>query len=464
MTSLKQIVIRNAVVITVDPILGDFPKADILIADDKIVAVGPDLAVEDAEVIDAADKVVLPGLVDTHRHTWQSVVRGIAADWTLGQYFERIRAGIPSAYRPEDVYAANLLGALEALDSGITTMLDWSHIMNSPDHADAAIEGLRDSKMRAIFAHGTPSDPPSEWYFQSTRPHPEDIRRLRTEQFAANDGLVTLAMAIRGLDFSTIEVTKHDLALARELGLRVTMHIGGGLHGGQARSIERMHEAGLLGPDMTYVHCNCCSDQALKMMADSGGTASVSARVEMQMGHGMPATGRLLAAGVRPSLSVDVVTSVGGNLFDEMRTAMQMERALQNQAAIDEGNQVAELALNSRDVLEFATIEGARTCGLADKIGSITPGKQADLILLKRNTLNLTPLNNPVGSMVLAAGPENVDTILVAGKVVKVQGQLVDCDLARVFRLATASRDHLFESAGIPVGAMPIAAPSPLVG
>jgi cytosine/adenosine deaminase-related metal-dependent hydrolase len=451
-----QTLIRNGVVITIDKELGDFVNADVLIEDDTIAAVGPNLPVENARIIDGSNMIVLPGLVDTHRHTWQSVLRGIASDWTLGQYFERIRAGIPTAYRPEDVYAANLLGALEALDSGITTMLDWSHIMNSPDHADEAIRGLSESGLRAIFAHGTPSDPPSEWYYQSTRRHPEDIRRIRSEQFSSNDGLVTLMMAIRGPDFSTIETTIDDLQLARELDLRVTMHIGGGLRGGQARSIERMHHAGLLGPDMTYVHCNCCADHELRLMAESGGTASVSARVEMQMGHGMPATGRLMAAGVRPSLSVDIVTSVGGNLFDEMRTALQMERALQNQAALERNEQAQQLELRARDVLEFATIDGARTCGIEDRVGSITPGKQADLILLRRDTLNLTPLNDPCGSVVLAAGSGNVDTILVAGKIIKQNGKLISCDLERVYRLATETRDHLFAAAGIPVDAMPV--------
>ncbi|HEX9924977.1 MAG TPA: amidohydrolase family protein [Anaerolineae bacterium] len=456
MMANERTLIRSGVVITVDHALGDFERADVFVEDGLIAAVGSDLPVEDARIIDASKMIVLPGLIDTHRHTWQSVLRGIASDWTLGQYFERIRAGLPAAYRPQDVYAANLLGALEALDSGITTMLDWSHIMNSPDHADEAVRGLRETGMRAVFAHGTPSDPPAEWYFQSTHHHPEDVRRLRAEQFAANDGLVTLAMAIRGAEFSTMDITRADLQLARELDLRVTMHIGGGLRGGQARSIERMHEAGLLGPDMTYVHCNCCADHELRLMAESGGTASISARVEMQMGHGMPATGRLVAAGVRPSLSVDIVTSSGGNLFDEMRTALQMERALQNHAAMEQGHQAEQLELTAKDVLGFATIEGARTCGLEDRVGSITPGKQADLILLRRDRLNLAPLNHPWGSVVLAAGPGNVDTILVDGNIVKQDGRLINCDLDRVYRLANETRDHLFTAAGIPPGAMPV--------
>jgi 5-methylthioadenosine/S-adenosylhomocysteine deaminase len=456
----KRTLIRNSVIITIDKKLGDFEKADILIEDDIIAVVGPNLGLEDAQIIDGSSMIVLPGLIDTHRHTWQSVIRGIASDWTLGQYFERIRGGMSLAYRPEDVYAANLLGALEALDSGITTMLDWSHIMNTPDHADEAIRGLKEAGIRAIFAHGTPSDPPGVWYQQSTLRHPDDIKRLRTQYFSANnDGLVTLMMAIRGPDFSTLETTIDDLQLARELDLRVTLHIGGGLLGKQAKSVERMHEAGVLGPDMTFVHCNCCTDRALRLIAESGGTASIAARVEMQMGHGFPATGRLMAAGVRPSLSVDVVTGVGGNLFDEMRVALQTERALRNQAALDADEPIKQLELRASDVLEFATIEGARTCGLEDRVGSITPGKQADLILLRRDTLNLSPLNHLRGSIVMAAGPGNVDTVFVAGKLVKQHGRLLNCDFDRVYRLALETRNHLFTTTGVPPGSTPVGLP-----
>jgi cytosine/adenosine deaminase-related metal-dependent hydrolase len=455
----KRTLIRNSVVITIDKKLGDFEQADILIEDDVIAAVGPNLPVEDAQLIDGSTMIALPGLIDTHRHTWQSVIRGIASDWTLGQYFERIRGGLSLAYRPEDVYAANLLGALEALDSGITTMLDWSHIMNTPDHADEAVRGLKEAGIRAIFAHGTPSDPPGVWYQQSTLRHPDDIKRIRTRYFSANDGQVTLMMAIRGPDFSTLETTIDDLRLARELDLRVTLHIGGGLLGKQAKSVERMHEAGVLGPDMTFVHCNGCTNQALRLIADSGGTASVSARVEMQMGHGFPATGRLMAAGVRPSLSVDVVTGVGGNLFDEMRVVLQTERALQNQAALDQNEPIKQLKLGASDVLEFATIEGARACGLEERVGSITPGKQADLILLRRDTLNLTPLNHLRGSVVMAAGPGNVDTVFVAGKLVKQHGKLLNWDLDRVYRLAVETRNHLFAATGVPTGSTPMGLP-----
>jgi len=448
--------IQNAVVISVDDEIGELPNADILIEDDVIAAVGVNLKAGTAYVIDASNMVAIPGFVDTHRHTWQSVIRGIATDWTLGEYFQRIRAGIPPAYRPRDVYAANLIGALEALDSGITTMLDWSHIQNSPDHSDAAIEALRHSGMRAVFAHGTPSDPPSEWYADSVLPHPEDIHRIRRDQFPSNDGLVTLAMAIRGADFATMDIVRQDVQTARDLGLRMTMHIGGGLNGAKKRSIARMHEAGLLGPDMTFVHCNCCGDDELHLIAETGGTASVAANIEMQMGHGMPATGRLLNAGVRPSLSIDIVTGVSGNMFDEMRVNLQVERAIRNRAAMDEGIQPASLDLYTSDVLAFATIDGARTVGLEDKVGSITPGKQADIVLLRYDTLNLSPLNKPTGQVVTQANTGNVDTILVAGNIVKQGGELVDVDLEHVRQLAIESRDHIFRTAGIPDGATPV--------
>jgi cytosine/adenosine deaminase-related metal-dependent hydrolase len=229
--------------------------------------------------------------------------------------------------------------------------------------------------------------------------------------------------------------------------------------GKQAKSVERMREAGVLGPDMTFVHCNCCTDEALRFIAESGGTASVSARVEMQMGHGFPATGRLMAAGVRPSLSVDVVTSSGGNLFDEMQVALQTERARQNQATLDRNEPVKPLELSASDVLEFVTVEGARTCGLEDRVGSITPRKQADLILLRRDMPNLTPLNHLRGAVVMAAGPGNVDTVFVAGRLVKQHGKLLNCDLDRVYRLAVETRDHLFAATGVPPGSTPVGLP-----
>jgi cytosine/adenosine deaminase-related metal-dependent hydrolase len=217
-------------------------------------------------------------------------------------------------------------------------------------------------------------------------------------------------------------------------------------------AVELLNKHNLLGSDTTYIHCNTLSDQEMQLVADTGGTASIAPEVEMHMGHGFPATGRLLAHGIRPSLSIDVVTAIGGDMFGVMRATLAMERALVNDRALQQGRVVDRLDLTTRDVLEFATIEGARACGLADKIGSLTPGKEADIIMLKTDRPNLMPLNNPIGATVLAANPANVDTVLVAGTPVKRNGQFTSLDLTRVYKLAEESRDFLLEQVGLRPG------------
>jgi 5-methylthioadenosine/S-adenosylhomocysteine deaminase len=448
----KRTLIRNSVVITADPKLGDFERADVLIEGDCIASVGPQLAASDAEVIDGSRMIVMPGFVDTHRHNWQGVIRGVSSDWTLNEYLDGVLGRLSATFRPQDVYLSNLLGALEALDSGITTLLDWSHISNTPEHADEAIRGLKDAGIRAVYAHGAPGI----CWIEKDRRHPEDIRRIRTRHLTSDEGLITLMMAMRGPDFATFEATVDDVKLARDLGLRISQHVGVALVGKKERAITRMHAAGLLGADMTHIHCTTCTDDEMRLIADSGGSISVATRVEMSMGHGHPVTGRAIAVGIRPCLSLDVVTTVGSNFFDEMRAALLLERALRHQEALDRQEEVNKLALTASDVIEFATIEGARACGLADRVGSITPGKQADLLLLRRDTPDLVPLNHIRGMTVLAAGVRNIDTVFVAGRAVKKGGNLVGHDLERIYRTAHETRDYLFRTAGVPAGVTPV--------
>jgi 5-methylthioadenosine/S-adenosylhomocysteine deaminase len=402
--SSNRIVIRNGTVLTMDPSLGDFARADVLIHDDSIVAVAQDLSQVDAEELDAAGKLVIPGLIDTHRHTWQSFLRGIAADWTLGQYMTGLHLGLSGMFDPEDTYAGNLLGAVEALDSGITTLLDWSHNVNTPQHADAAVQGLVDSGIRAIFAHGGGA---RMYQVPSDVAHDVDVRRVRDQYFTSNNQLVTMALALRGPQYATLDVTASDLALARELGLAVTLHVGDG-EWGRSRPVTRMKDRGLLGSDITYVHCNTIGDDELRDIADSGGSASIAPDIEMQMGHGWPATGRLLQHGVRPSLSIDTCVSNGGHMFGTMRATLATQRGMDND--VPGASDRPSVTLTSRDVLSFATIDGARTCHLDQKVGSLTPGKQADIVIIDATDLGLTPLNNPIGQLVYAAHPGQVET------------------------------------------------------
>jgi 5-methylthioadenosine/S-adenosylhomocysteine deaminase len=436
--------IRAGYIVTVDPELGDLPRADVLVEDGRISAIGPDLPVTDAEIIDAADRIVIPGFIDTHRHAWQTAVRNIAADWTLSQYITGILIGLGPIYRPQDTYIGGLLGTLEALDSGITTMLDWSHALNTPEHSDAALDALLESRARAVLAHGNQN---SIWLGPGSADW-SDARRLREQRCASDSGLVTMALALRGPDFGSFEAAVEDWTAARELGLRITVHIGVGGFG--SRHVAMLNDQRLLGPDTTYVHCSRLDDDELDMIAATGGTASVACEVEMHMGHGYPPTGRLIAAGVRPSLSVDVCTGIGGDMFAQMRSTLSMQRAMANDDMLNAGETPDRLELTTRDVLEFATIEGARALGVEDRTGSITPGKEADLVLLRTDALNMFPVNNPVASVALAANTANVDTVLVRGRVVKRDSQLVDVDRQRLRRLADESRDYLLDAVNAP--------------
>jgi 5-methylthioadenosine/S-adenosylhomocysteine deaminase len=442
----EKILIRGGTVLTLDPALGDMDSADVLVDGGFIAAVGHDLPDSGARVIEASEHYVLPGFVDTHRHTWQSVLRNLASDWSLGQYFMGMHFGMSGLFRPADTYIGNLLGITEALDSGITTMLDWSHNLTTPEHADAAVQGLMDSGARAVFAHGGGAQ---QWQVPSDVPHPRDVLRLRDAYFSSDDQLVTLQFGARGPQYTTPQICLSDWALARELGTRITVHVGDGAWG-KHRHVIWMHEQGLTGPEVTYIHCNMVDDAELAIIADTGGSASVAADIETQMGHGWPATGRLLDVGIRPSLSIDVVSSNGGDMFHAMKTTISTQRALDNaalEAAGTAASDAASLRLSCRDVVEFATLQGALANGLGDKVGSLTPGKQADIILIRATDVSMIPRNNPYGAIVYNAHAGMVDTILVAGKVVKAHGALVHQDIGRIRRLAQETSDYLFEQA-----------------
>jgi cytosine/adenosine deaminase-related metal-dependent hydrolase len=440
----QRFLLRGGFIVTGDDQIGEF-HGDVLVVDGKIKEVARRIDGGDIEMIDVADYLVLPGFVDSHRHTWQSPIRHTGIDWDLPRMFVELFKRFGPNFRPEDVYASTLFGRLAALDAGVTTLLDWAHIQNSPSHADEAIRALHEVGGRTVYGHGQPGIEPERWMRDSTLPHPADIRRLRENVLASDDALVTLAMAARGPEFTTIETVERDVRLARELSLRVTIHIGLGANGPKYRGIERMHERGLLGPDITFVHCCNSSDHEFRLMAETGTTASVSAQIaSLCGGFGLPATGRLLAHGVRPSLSVDSEMSASGDMFSEMRAALGIERALCLNHLQPPSRPPA---ITARDVLAFATRDGARTVGLGDKVGTITPGKSADLILVPRHALNLAPMGDPIGALVLGGHAGNVEAVLVEGRPVKWNGRMIGCDARRAIGLLEQSREYLYAAA-----------------
>lgn len=430
--------------LSMDPAIGDLRVGDVLIEGDSILAVSPKIGNVDAECIDAQGTIVLPGFVDTHRHTWQSCVRHRYADIDPQIYFAEMLGAKGAAFRPEDVHVATMLGAVAALEGGITTMLDWSHVQNSPEHADAAITGLRDANIRGVFAHGWPLVDGASWMFDSQRRHPDDIRRLRKRYFSSDDQLLTLAMAARGPEMARREVWLDDLRLARELGIRSSIHMGAYARNGTVRAIAQMHDAGVLGDDLTFVHCCFSGADEIAMMADAGVSASLGVHCELNaQGIGDIPFDRLLAVGIRPSLSGDTETKCSGDMFTQMRHAFAYYRSWMggNHSRVPN----APATLSMRDVLEFATIAGARANGLDHKVGSLTPGKQADIVMIRGDDLNLTPVSDAIGAVVLAAHPGNVDSVFVGGRAMKRRGQMIGVDLDVLRARARASQQYILE-------------------
>jgi len=446
----ETLLLRGGRIISMDTTVPDLPRGDVLIEGSKIAAVSERVDEAADEIVDASGMMLIPGFVDTHRHTWQSAIKGMSSDWSLPEYLAGVRGTLGPRFTPEDVYAATLLGATEALSAGVTTLIDWAHIMNSPEHANASIAALRAYGGRAVFAHGTPNDEQiEEWYIDSTIPHSDDLRRIRTEELPSEDGLVTLMMAARGPQHTTPETSAGDWRMARDLGIRITTHAGEGAWSLRHEPVLRLHEQGVLGPDTTFVHGNQFSDRDLLLIADSGGSISVSPEVEMHMGLGFPVTGRSLAHGIVTSLSVDVPVTVGGDMFSVMRCALAAERALVNEESIRKVEMVEHLTIHSEDVFRMATIDGAKSCGLDHLTGSITPGKEADIVVIRTSDLNLTPLNQPMAAVVVMSHPGNVDSVLVGGRFVKRGGEMLSIDVGSVVAGAIESRDSLLERAGV---------------
>jgi cytosine/adenosine deaminase-related metal-dependent hydrolase len=437
-----RLLLRGGTVLTVDRDLGDLPKGDVLIEGDTIAQVAPQIDA-DAEVVDASGFIVMPGFIDTHRHTWEAAIRGCAPNATLDDYFVEVLDTFAPLYRPEDVYASNLAGALECINAGITTLVDWSHINNTPEHPDAAIRGLQETGIRAQYAYGSANTSLADYWFESSIAIPaDDVRRVRDTYFSSDDGLLTMALATRGTGFCKDEVVNAEWALARELGIPITIHVAMGRLAGRFGMVKRLSELGLLGPDTTYIHCCYLSDEEWGLLADSGGTVSIAAQVEVQMGHGWPPVNKAYEVGLRPSLSIDVVTTVPGDMFTQMRAAFGSERARVNAVAWEANVEVPDTMLKARQMLEMATVNGAHVAGVEDRTGSLTPGKKADVVLLDATALNVAPVIDPVAAVTLCADVSNVDTVLIDGQIKKRGGKLVaDADAAR--RLVEASRDYL---------------------
>ena len=452
---MRQKLIRGGIVISMDSGVGDLRSGDVLIDDGRIAEVATVIVAPEAELVDATGCIVLPGLVNAHQHTWQTALRGVAGNWTILEYFHHVHAGLATRFRPEDIYISNLVGALNQINCGATTLVDWCHNNPTPAHSDRAIDALVESGIRAAFFHGSPKpDPkPGQKPFWET-PHPRaEVERLM-QRLPANGGLVTLGLAILGPHYSTYAVAQQDFRLAREFGLIASMHCAGG----EARTPDgwdRLATEGLLGDNNNIVHGQTLTDAQLAFMLERGVTFSLTPETEMTQGHGFAITGRLRKLGAKPSLGVDLESSISGDLFSVARMALASQRAIDNaESRASTGQLPTTSSIHCREALEWITIEGARMLKMEDRIGSLTPGKQADVILVRADDLNMWPVHDPVTSVVMQASVANVDTVLIAGEFRKRHGKILYPQLElRKQQLLSSGQRILDELGLLPEGA-----------
>ena len=425
---MKRTLIRNATIITMDA-QGDLPKGDILVTGETLTEIAPNVHADGANVVDATGFIIIPGLINAHMHTWQTALRGLAANWTLLEYFQKMHAGLATVFTPEDLHIATLMGALNQLNCGTTTLADWCHNNPTPAHNDAAIDALLESGIRAAFFHGTakPDPKPGQTPFWEV-PHPrrEVERLLKIHQ---GNPLLSVQAAVLGPHYSTLDVALHDFAMAKDLGLIASMHQGGG----PARTPdgwEKLEAAGLLGEHINIVHGHALSDDQLKRFCGLGMSFSAAAESEMSQGHGHPITGRLRALGKAPSLGVDLESVMGGDMLAQARIALGQQRSLDNFAYRElHGSIPPTSTVTTREALSWVTVEGARMLKQSHRIGSLAPGKQADLVMIRATDLNMQPVHDAVNSVVMQTSLANIDSVMVAGQWKKRHGQLVGVDL-----------------------------------
>jgi len=484
----RRYIIRGGAVMTMDPSMpnkGEFAQADVLVEGKKIVAVGPNLHAGGAAEIDARGKIVMPGFVDTHHHQAWTAIRSSIPDSILiddgsgtpsaaQNYFGNVLLGFAPVYRPEDVYISELFGGLAQLDNGVTTVHDVSQIHHSPDHSDAAIKALFDTGRRAAFG-----------FFESaganilgTNPdnqYPQDATRIQTRWFSSSDQLVHMIMG--GEVYLGDPSTVASWTLGRRLGLQVAAHIlspfgirsildrlaglNGGFPDGKGGFID-------IRSDNLFIHMTGMSDAAWNVVKDKGAQVSIAFPIEMNMRHGIPPIHKMQSLHMEPSLSTDVETNMTADFFTQMRSAMTLQRVVVNQEVLNSGDFTTFVGgvspgsawpplppgtlplLNVRDALRYATINGAKHLKLDHKTGSLTPGKEADIIILDATHINVFPVNHVPGAVVQLMERSNVETVIVAGKVRKWKGNLLDVNLGRLRRELENSRDFIFSKAGVP--------------
>lgn len=431
---MAKTLIRNGLVLTMDPALGTLPGGDVLIEDDKIAAVGNGLPSRSCEVVDAGDMIVMPGFVDGHRHMYAGMLRATGND-DYQSYFPKIVLGIGASFTPEDTYISSRLGALESVDTGITTLHAWDHNMLSPAHADASLRAMRESGLRLRFSYGPDN--------RSMRLDHKDVLRMRDQVFTryeggkywTPDGNAFLGIATRGIENDDREVYLADYQFARQNGLPITAHF-------MEKAVELTRDDDVLGPDVLPIHLNGVSAQDLAYVAGTGSPVVIGPLAMARVGETPSDVPALMKAGLKIGISVDSVSGADScDMFAQMKFVLCYWRSHYRNAMI----------VQPLDLLRMATCQGAEVLGLGEVTGSLTPGKKADLILLRTTDINFAPLNNPVMQVVMSGQPRNVDTVFIDGVCRKRAGRLVGVDVKEVAAAAQKAVADIARRSGYPV-------------
>jgi 5-methylthioadenosine/S-adenosylhomocysteine deaminase len=439
LTPGRPLVFRNAAVLTMDDAHHVLEGADVLVEGDRITAVGPGLQVpEGTAEIDATGGIVMPGMIDTHRHMWQTAMRGYGADWTLTQYFVWNYLQWGKSFRPEDIYAGDLLSAVEAIDAGVTTTVDWSHNLHTTDHADAAADALTEVPGRFVLAYGNIQAAPWEW---SATPAFRDFVSRRFS--GGGTDMLGFQMAFDVPPAAPEFPEKAAFEVARDLGVPVTTHAGV-WKVTTDEGIRLMHDHGFMTPSTVYVHAASLSADSYHRIAATGGSASLSTESEQSAGQGYPPTWKLRQHGIPVSLSMDTSVWWSADLFSAMRATLSADRAREHLEAHNKDETVTHHRLRAEHVVDWATRGGARALGMDSLTGSLEPGKKADIVLIKNDASPVMfPLLNPYGHVVFQAQRGDVHTVVINGRVVKYDHRLAGVDLARAKQVVGQTVDYL---------------------
>jgi 5-methylthioadenosine/S-adenosylhomocysteine deaminase len=427
-----RILLRGGCVLTLGQKTPNFPRADLLIEDGRVAEVGPGLRARDAEVVDATDTIVMPGFVDTHRHTWRSLFRNVGDRAPTG-------ARVADRVEPDDVYAGTLIGLLGAVEAGITTVVDWLDLPIDDRFVDAALQAHRDAGVRTVFVAAAGHGPEG-------REDPGGaVRRLVARLEGATLPSTTLAFGSAVAGPNDLGRIADDWAAARAANLPIHVHVGG------EGALSRLAGQGLLGPDVTLVHCSGQGDADLDAVKTAGARVSLTPSSDMAGGVGPPPIQQLIDRGIRPGLGVDDERVSPGDQFAQMRATISLQHATVFDRKLA-GKPGLPRLMSTRDVIRFATADGARVAGLGRVTGSLEPGMQADVIVLRTDRPNIFPINDPIGAVVWGMDTSNVDWVFAGGHALMREGALT-ADVERARALGLAARTHVAGATGLLAGA-----------